>query len=180
MNSIYDEDELFRTLEQLVVKTNEENGSLENLNVYTFKMAEDDAECEKKISISKINEENVEYGKKISIVIHEDNSEFLTFCMTKYDKFEFKEKVHQPFLWDGDAAERFSQGEWIHFLADKGLINEFEISIIKDCKTLTAHRLERDNEFEVDGILLSIGFNDLVHSTLYAAIDKPKNKKPRM
>lgn len=179
MQSTEEKHYLFEDLKYINEMVNKFGKSINTDIAHTLFLDLDNGSYRDRIYIKSIQEENIEYGQKISLVLNKVDSEFMTISLTKYDEFKFKENVKQPFMWDGDAAAIFADREFSYFLADKGLIDEFEIIAIKDNKVIKSDSVD-DDRYELDDLLSQINFQELINLTSSNLLTHQKINKCKM
>lgn len=150
--AIYNKEIFFETLQKFHTKFKDTPVIQDVDNIYSFNIVK----------------ESVEYGKKFSVTLSQDNSELFTFNMTVYDEEEFKSKIKGPAMWDSELREGVKSGQFNTFLVEKNLYNKYEISMTHNGQILRDEDLDGENdEDKIDDLLFSVDFYELVHSTYY-------------
>lgn len=154
--SIFDNDTFFETLNRFYEKYKNIELVQDSEQIYRFKM----------------NKEDIEFGKTLSLSVHQNESELFTFCMTHYEQDQFKKQVKQPFMWDNSAREQFEESQFNDFLAHKDLYNAYQISVIHKGIVLKAEDMNGENqEDKINDLLCSMendaNFEEVVTSALY-------------
>ena len=113
-----------------------------------------------------------EASENFSLTVRSDKDILFVLDLVKYDKFHFYENVHQPFGWDSEARDRFSEGEWQTFLSEKNAWTDCPIEVM-----VRIQDLKITDEDTVDKIVNSIGLHyvleDIYQNTLNDFLDVP-------
>lgn len=113
----------------------------------------------------------------VSMILNDFNYKILSIDIIHFNELYFKDNVKQPFAWDGSDRERYAKQEFEFFLSENNLFKPFQLNINYLDKKLSFNELDLDNNIELEKILKSINFDQLLDSlkTSSYTIDNNKN-----
>lgn len=127
-------------------------------------------------SVSFGNKSNDEYDS-VSMILNDFNYKILSIDIIHFNELYFKDNVKQPFSWDGSDRERYAKQQFEYFLAENNLFKPFQLNINYLDKKLSFNELDLDNNIELEKILKSINFNQLLDSLKTSSYTIDNNNK---
>jgi len=127
-------------------------------------------------SVSFENKSNEEHDS-VSMILNDFNYKILSIEVIHFNELYFKDNVKQPFAWDGEDRERYAKKQFEYFLSENNLFKPFQLNITYLDKKLSFNELDLDNNVELEKILKSINFDQLLDSLRTSSYTIENNNK---
>ncbi len=127
-------------------------------------------------SVSFEQQSNQEHDS-VTMRLHDFNYKILSVEIVHFNEYYFKENVKQPFAWDGQERDSYAKKEFDYFLSENNLFKPFQLNINYLDKKLSFNELDLDNNIELEKILKSINFDQLLDSLKTSSYTIDNNNK---
>mgnify|MGYP001399032771 CR=1 FL=1 len=115
--------------------------------------------------------------ESVCMILNDFNYKLLSIEVINFNEFYFKYNVKQPFAWDGSDRERYAKQQFEYFLSENNLFKPFQLNINYLDKKLSFNELDLDNNIELEKILKSINFDQLLDSLKTSSYTIDNNNK---